>query len=77
MTAMEYGQIFRFYGNMCWHYNEVNDTGATRVSVDFRVIPESKWNYEAKRDGASVKSGLKFEIGSYYDVYDIPQQDAK
>jgi hypothetical protein len=66
---MDYGQVFRFYGNKCWHYNNLNDTGSTRVSVDFRIIPESRWDYSSSSDkGASVKSAMKFDIGSYYDV---------
>eukprot|EP00962_Isochrysis_galbana_P053602 scaffold25052_cov110-Isochrysis_galbana.AAC.5 len=33
-----YGGVYRFYGNGCEHLNELNLTGATRVSLDFRVI---------------------------------------
>jgi hypothetical protein len=71
---LEYGHIFRFYGNKCWHYNEPNDTGATRVSVDFRVIPEALWEYNNQK-GASVKSGMKFDIGGYYDVCTIENKN--
>ena len=31
------GQAVRFYGNRCRHYTVGNETGATRVSFDFRV----------------------------------------
>jgi len=66
---MDYGQIFRFYGNKCWHYSEVNTTGCTRVSIDFRVIPESKWDYiNVDAEATSVKSKMKFVIGGYYDI---------
>jgi len=34
-----YGQILRFHGNRCTHFTKKNDTGATRVSFDFRAIP--------------------------------------
>jgi hypothetical protein len=61
--------MFRFYGNKCWHYNNINDTDATRVSVDFRIIPESMWDYSSEK-GASVKSAMKFDIGSYYNICD-------
>ena len=33
-----YGQILRFHGNRCTHFTKSNDTGATRVSFDFRAI---------------------------------------
>jgi len=38
---MNYGQVFRFNGNKCWHYNKVNETGVTRVhscSVSFLAL---------------------------------------
>ena len=28
-----------FNGNLCQHYNQVNTTGQTRMSMDFRVLP--------------------------------------
>eukprot|EP01130_Rhizamoeba_saxonica_P016583 TRINITY_DN7691_c0_g1_i3.p1 TRINITY_DN7691_c0_g1~~TRINITY_DN7691_c0_g1_i3.p1 ORF type:complete len:230 (+),score=25.03 TRINITY_DN7691_c0_g1_i3:62-751(+) len=64
---LEPGEIFRFYGNKCFHYNEINDTGQTRVSFDFRVIPLSLFK---SSDEVSVKSGLSFSIGSYFDLYE-------
>jgi hypothetical protein len=33
------GQMMQFFGNRCAHYTVPNDTAATRVSIDFRVIP--------------------------------------
>ena len=37
--AMEFGEIFRFWGNKCWHYNLPNDTGESdkphkRIPID-------------------------------------------
>lgn len=32
------GSVFRFFGNGCEHLTELNLTGATRLSLDFRVI---------------------------------------
>jgi len=69
---MNYGEILRFYGNQCVHYNEINDTGNTRVSIDFRVIPFSMWDeHHAEKGYSSVKSGMRFTIGDYYDVCPI------
>lgn len=74
-----YGQMFRFYGNKCWHYNQKNTTGATRVSCDFRVIPGSQWKDPKASGGVhgSVKSGLKFDIGSYYNEYHKPKNGSQ
>eukprot|EP01089_Gocevia_fonbrunei_P017638 TRINITY_DN577_c0_g1_i1.p1 TRINITY_DN577_c0_g1~~TRINITY_DN577_c0_g1_i1.p1 ORF type:complete len:229 (-),score=38.83 TRINITY_DN577_c0_g1_i1:87-773(-) len=65
--TMKYGEVFRFYGNQCWHYNQVNDTGVSRVSVDFRILPNSK--FDPGTEASSIKSNLKFNIGGYYDIY--------
>lgn len=72
---MDYGQVFRFYGNKCWHYNNLNDTGSTRASIDFRVIPAELFDDSAADDNAgSVKANLKFKIGSYFDVYEKEEE---
>lgn len=60
---MKPGQLIRFWGNKCQHYNEVNTSGQTRISFDLRIIPRSKF---VERNEKSVKSGLSFTIGSYY-----------
>eukprot|EP01104_Vermistella_antarctica_P021494 TRINITY_DN9745_c0_g1_i1.p1 TRINITY_DN9745_c0_g1~~TRINITY_DN9745_c0_g1_i1.p1 ORF type:complete len:264 (-),score=59.13 TRINITY_DN9745_c0_g1_i1:4-795(-) len=65
-NSMTNGDVFRFWGNKCWHYNNINDTGKTRVSIDFRVIPFSMW--KPNEAGSSVKSGMRFVLGGYYDV---------
>ena len=38
---LSYGECFRFNGNRCRHYTEPNSSGATRVSFDLRMLPES------------------------------------
>lgn len=43
---LSYGDLFRFHGGQCEHYTLANDTGFTRVSLDFRVIPRSVWRNE-------------------------------
>ena len=40
---LSYGECFRFNGNRCRHYTEPNASGATRVSFDLRMLPESLW----------------------------------
>lgn len=34
------GSAFQFYGNQCEHFTCANRTEHTRVSFDFRVVPE-------------------------------------
>ena len=63
-VALKYGEVFRFYGNRCRHYNQVNKTGATRISLDFRVIPGTFTGPVR----SAVHSGRPFtaEEGGYY-----------
>lgn len=51
------------YLNKCKHFNRLNQTGNTRVSFDFRVIPGSKFN---PSDLKSATSNTKFSVGQYY-----------
>ena len=36
---MKQGECISFNGNICDHYNEINKTGKTRMSFDFRSPP--------------------------------------
>ena len=56
--------IVSFNANLCKHYNEVNKTGKTRMSMDFRVLP---LNYKTGYDGVSHTSNKKFTNGEYYN----------
>jgi hypothetical protein len=58
------GELFMFSGNNLTHGNKVNETGKTRVSMDFRVLPLSKYN--EKNDVGSMTLGTKFREGEYY-----------
>lgn len=60
---LSYGEVFRFYGNQCRHYNMKNTTGKTRISFDFRVIPASQYH---ETDASAIHSGRKFVVGGYY-----------
>ena len=56
-------EFFMGYFNKCNHYNKINKTNITRVSLDFRIIPYSKYKDNNK---ISATSKIKFEIGEYY-----------
>lgn len=53
------------YFNKCNHYNKINKTNKTRMSIDFRIIPFSKFK---KSNKLSVTNNKKFTIGDYYIV---------
>jgi hypothetical protein len=56
------GELIKFNGNKLSHGNMKNMTEATRVSMDFRVLPMSKYTGA----GESVTMKTKFVIGQYY-----------
>lgn len=61
---MRVGEFILFNGNFLTHGSKINDTGFTRVSMDFRVLPISKYNSEFS--GASITRKTKFIEGEYY-----------
>ena len=67
------GDFMSFYGNQCRHYNKVNRTGKTRISIDFRVIPYSQYN-EAT-DAIAVHSNRKFCIGEYFKLLKFNERE--
>ena len=63
----QYGDAFMWNGANLLHGNKPNDTGQTRVSVDFRVMKKKHYNEQDVK--ASVSRGTKFVIGEYYDEF--------
>ena len=61
-----YGQVVKWNGNSLMHGNKQNNTLNTRVSVDFRCIPLSK--YSEEEGAAAIYSKMKFKVGDYYEV---------
>ena len=66
-VEMRAGEFCIFNGNKCFHGNKPNDTGKTRVSFDFRVMPYSRYDESKCRE--SLTTNRKFAIGDYYDLY--------
>jgi hypothetical protein len=67
-----YGSAYRFYGNGCEHMNEMNLTGATRLSLDFRVVraaEEARCPVAAAGGAAAAGKGSQayFCEGRYYE----------
>jgi len=70
---LKYGQIFRGYLNQCRHFTKENDTGFTRVSVDFRVVSEATGGHDPTfhkgvRRGAKAMWQRKYDIGAFYST---------
>lgn len=63
----KYGEFIQWDGPNLLHGNKLNETGKTRISIDFRVI-EYK-NYLPSEHG-SINLNKKFKIGEYYELYD-------
>ena len=61
-----YGETVMWNGCHLTHGNKLNETVNTRVSVDFRVIPMSK--YKEDEGASAIYSKMKFSIGDYYEV---------
>ena len=60
----DYGDYWMLNLNKCLHGNKPNKTLATRVSLDFRIIPLSK--YDPNFSGQTESNAKKFIVGSYY-----------
>ena len=62
---LEYGQVYLGYLNQCRHGNKDNETGKTRVSFDFRVIPGFAYDDTCTKVTCTTKS--PFLVGGYYE----------
>ena len=63
-SILKYGQVLMFDGANLKHGNKVNSSEETRVSVDFRIIPFSKY---IDSDKGSINTHVKFKIGGYFE----------
>ena len=61
-----YGETVMWNGCHLTHGNKLNSTLNARVSVDFRVIPISK--YKEDKNASAIYSKMKFTIDDYYKV---------
>lgn len=60
-------QIYIGNLNKCNHYNKINSTNVSRVSLDFRVLKLSDYQNNTTA-GTSVSANKKFTIGDYYTL---------
>ena len=57
------GDMWEWNGANLLHGNKINDTGKSRVSIDFRVLPRSKY---IDNDMISTSNRTKMIIGDYW-----------
>ena len=67
--SCKYVEYILWNGNRCRHGNKPNTTGVTRVSMDFRILPEAY--YQEDYDKSTATTGMKFKIGSYYSSVEV------
>lgn len=61
--AVPYGRVLRFDAENVIHGNEINETGQTRVSIDFRVIAKDEYQ---ETNAVSINTGTPLKPGGYY-----------
>jgi hypothetical protein len=61
------GWLVRFNGNKLTHGNRVNQTTLSRVSMDFRVLPISKYDEVGAKESITTKT--KYTEGQYYSKF--------
>ena len=61
---VKYGEILVFSGANLIHGNKKNDSGQTRVSVDFRLVDPIKF---IPNEAESINGITKFKVGGYFE----------
>jgi len=73
-VQLKYGQVLRFYGNLCQHYAVPNTSGKCRVSFDLRVLSvghhDTNWTDRLGRR-------CLFKVGAYYTRAGAGWEDSK
>lgn len=62
--TVPHGFVMAFDSMNLNHGNFINSTDQTRVSIDFRVVPESQFK---PSDHETLNTGMKMNIGGYYE----------
>lgn len=65
IVTLEHNEYFMGGLNKWKHYNRINATQQTRVSLDVRIIPFSQYK---ETNIYSVSSRKKFIVGDYYNI---------
>jgi len=60
------GDCISFNANLCSHFNKINETGKTRISMDFRVLPLNMYKENIIKKSASTNQ--TYVDGGYYNL---------
>lgn len=77
--SLDPGDLFCFNGNMCTHFNEKNNEGKLRISLDFRIMLLKEYNKYIRdwkvetvssnpRDILKNRDPTKMIAGGYYQI---------
>lgn len=64
--SMNYGE-YLIFDSRCLHVHQKNHTDKTRISIDFRVIPQSVYDKMPKNYVGTGRLKKRFICGDYYD----------
>ena len=65
----EYGEYYIWDGANLKHVNKINESDISRFSVDFRVLPYSKYDESNMQETITTK--IKLKLGSYFDLMEV------
>ena len=62
-----YGDLIEFDGANLYHGTEINTTGQTRVSLDFRILPKKIYDKSKKQ----LSEDTKIFLNDYYSEFEV------
>ena len=65
----EYGEYYIWDGANLKHGNKINESNISRFSVDFRVLPFSKYDETNMQETITTK--IKLKLGSYFELMEV------
>ena len=65
----EYGEYYIWDGANLKHGNKMNESNVSRFSVDFRVLPFSKYDENNMQETITTK--IKLKLGSYFELMEV------
>ena len=65
----EYGEYYIWDGANLKHGNKINESNISRFSVDFRVLPFSKYDENNMQETITTK--IKLKLGSYFELMEV------
>ena len=64
---LQVGELLRFFGHQCDHFSLPNESGVTRLSLDFRVVPRSRFR-ECYPGSHKPDGSPRFGVNAFFAV---------